>query len=93
MNITESKSTKVLIELIEQLDGIGIPDWKGAEGLDLTKAREVVEATKRYRIVRRWRSGRRRIIRRGLTLADAQAWCRRPDTHVSGVWFDGYEES
>ena len=30
---------QVLRELVEQLDGIGVPDWHGAEGLDLDEAR------------------------------------------------------
>ena len=29
--------------LVEQLDGIGIPEWHGAEGLDLTAARAVLD--------------------------------------------------
>lgn len=37
-----NNSKQVLKDLLEQLDGIGIPDWNGAEGLDLTEARRIV---------------------------------------------------
>jgi len=33
---------KALTELIEQLEGIGIPDWHGAEGLSLDQARDAI---------------------------------------------------
>lgn len=32
----------ILADLVEQLDGIGIPDWHGAEGLDLSDARALL---------------------------------------------------
>ena len=60
-----------------------------------------------YRIVRRYKDrGVRRIIRKGLTLEEAQAHCQDPETSSStckgaigkartrrmGPWFDGYEK-
>ena len=32
-----------LAELIDQLEGLGIEDWNGAEGLDLSSARAALE--------------------------------------------------
>lgn len=61
-----------------------------------------------YRIVRFYKNSyRKRIIRRGLTLEEAQAHCSDPETSSStcttaaakritrrnGDWFDGYEEA
>lgn len=45
-----------------------------------------------YLITRFYMDGRQsEIVKRGLTLAQAQKHCRREDTHIKGVWFDGYE--
>jgi hypothetical protein len=60
----------------------------------------------RYRIVRHFFHKRPRIIRRGLTLAEAREHCSDPETssrtaegqagrdrtRKHGAWFDGYEE-
>lgn len=59
-----------------------------------------------YRIVRFYFEGGRRIIKRGLTLDEAQTHCSDPETSSStckkagnkrrtkicGAWFDGYEK-
>ena len=33
-----------LIDIIDQLEGIGIPDWHGAEGLSLEQAKQAITA-------------------------------------------------
>lgn len=49
-----------------------------------------------YKIIRYFYSDslgdhrRPRVIKRGLTLEEAQAHCSREDTHGDG-WFDGYD--
>jgi len=48
------------------------------------------DAGARFAIVRFRFRGPRRVIKRGLTLAEAQAHCRRDDTRGPG-WFDGFE--
>jgi hypothetical protein len=59
-----------------------------------------------YKIVRMYFRRRPRTIRRGLTLAEAQAHCRNPETssetatgararrrtQAFGRWFDGYDK-
>jgi hypothetical protein len=48
-----------------------------------------------YKIVRFYADDTpREVIETGLTLAEAQEWCHREDTHgeTNGIlWFDGYE--
>lgn len=49
------------------------------------------EVTK-YQIVRFYDTDQSsNVIRTGLTLEEAQSWCRRADTHGPG-WFDRYAE-
>lgn len=44
-----------------------------------------------YKIIRFMFDEDNRVIATGLSLEEAQAHCRREDTHGDG-WFDGYEE-
>ena len=50
-----------------------------------------------YKIIRMYFEGDSKVIKTGLTLKDAQAHCRREDTHKRDsngnvIWFDGYTE-
>lgn len=50
---------------------------------------------KTYKIVRFYYPGlnkQNRIIKRGLTLEQAQKHCKDPKTRKDGVYFDGYTE-
>jgi len=42
-----------------------------------------------YKIIRFKFEGKNRVIKRGLTLEQAQSHCQREDTHGDD-WFDGY---
>lgn len=60
-----------------------------------------------YQIVRHYFKGGKRVIRRGLTLKEAQTHCSDPETssrtatsaaaqrrtRQRGPWFDGYQEA
>lgn len=45
----------------------------------------------KYKVVRFRFRGKSRVIRRGLTLKEAQEHCMDPSTRGDG-WFDGYEK-
>jgi hypothetical protein len=49
-----------------------------------------------YKIIRSYHPALRRsdkVMQTGLTLEQAQAHCRRPDTRKDGEWFDCYTKA
>jgi hypothetical protein len=75
-------------------------------GMQLTGQSDFIGGFGMYKIVRMYFRGGNRTIARGLTLDEAQAHCRNPETtnltatsaaakqrtKTLGPWFDGYEE-
>jgi hypothetical protein len=56
-----------------------------------TRRHDDMSTERIYRIVRMYRDDRKpRTIKQRLTLEEAQAHCKRDDTHGDG-WFDGYD--
>lgn len=69
-------------------------------------AKKKAKGRNSYKIVRMFEKKESQVIRRGLTLDEAQSHCRNPETssrtaksaeakirtELYGRWFDGYEE-
>jgi len=48
-----------------------------------------------YKIIRFYHPSQTKYnetVETGLTLEEAQAWCKRPDTRQDNVYFDGYDK-
>lgn len=44
-----------------------------------------------YKIVRFYKDGKKRVIKRGVSLEQARLHCQDPTTRdVNGAWFDGF---
>ena len=66
-----------------RLEDAGLTDNEGPRCYRIVRTRQVgAQSSHTYTT--------RRTIKRGLTLAEAQAHCRSEKTHGPG-WFDGYE--
>ena len=76
-----------------ELRAAGADEMMIADALDALHEAEEATPMTTYRIVRMFRDdfALGRVVKTGLTLDEAQAHCRREDTHGDG-WFDGYEE-
>lgn len=46
-----------------------------------------------YKIIRFYKSGRKKLIKTVSTLEIAQLHCNDPRTRKAGVWFDGYTKA
>lgn len=51
---------------------------------------DMISKNDTYKIIRFDQNAPNKIVRRGLSLDEAQAHCSRADTRCEGKWFDGY---
>jgi hypothetical protein len=65
--------------------------WEKAKTTVEYLAQEIEGVGKTYKVIRHYKTAPNKVIKTGLTLAEAKDWCRRDDTHGDG-WFDGYDE-
>lgn len=47
--------------------------------------------TASYKVYRYSQTGSKKLVKKGLTLDEAQRYCRRPDTHGK-TWFCGFTQ-
>lgn len=73
-------------------EGVTVPVMSGNALAAMLRPKEDATPEQTYKIVRFFfdEGTPTEVITRGLTLEQAQAHCRRDDTHGEG-WFDGYE--
>ena len=55
-----------------------------------------MEEEKTYKILRKYKDSshpdNNRVVKEGLSLAEAKEHCQDPDTEEKGVWFDAFYE-
>jgi hypothetical protein len=70
------------------------PDWKRKADKEDAMLEQMDAVRRRYYIVRQFKDEDKtsRVVKRNLSLEQAQAHCRRPDT-ICDEWCDGYERS
>jgi len=76
------EAEKALVDLVEQLDRLGVSEWKGAEGLDMDHARKmamVIQTTKAKKI-----DDERELLIRlcERSIVNVKSWSNR-DSHIS----------
>lgn len=103
---TARKLTRAINKTAKEIsDGVRFVDSKCGT-FSHTQESGGSRSTDSYKIVRGYFRGGQRVIKRGLTLEEAQAHCQNPETSSStctkaegkrrtarmGAWFDGYEK-
>jgi len=79
------------IDRTQAVPGVQFP-WQSLPSAEIGTAQQEIPVDN-YKIVRFYAphlNRDNRVIKTGLTLEQAQAWCKDPSTRKEGQWFDGY---